>query len=253
VSLKRMTGAIGVAVCLCAGIGTPVSAAAVSTGRDARACGAFSVLQGFFEYRYTYTVEVAQGTATCAEARTLMYRVEEGPPHAPTGWRCEVGQDRRSWAFSCTGHGSVVRAYGPTPHTGTWAQAAALLTLRLEVPKTTLGLELANVIAGKRCGNLPGRDWVSATYTRSDGAKLTVAEGRPYTCGQLGEDPIVAVWNVHGHAARLSEYCGPTGCARINGQWALLWSEHGIMITLTTDRLSQHELLAIARSFAYEG
>ena len=175
----------------------------------------------------------------------------EGPPfRSPDGWQCQVGEDRGSWAISCTGRGSVIRAYGPIAHTGTWAQAAAQARIRVEIPRTTLGLSLTNAVGAKRCGGSEGPSWVYATYGRADGASLTVAEGRPYTCGQLGGPTLVAVWNIRGHAAGLSEYCGPTGCARISGQWALDWVEQGIEITLITGRLSQHELLAIAQSLS---
>lgn len=247
---RALALAVRVVIFLCV-IGTAslsqASAAPASSARDTRACGEISVLSGFV--RYSYTVQVEQGTVACEEATRLMYRIDEGPPYSPPGWHCSVGQDRRSWAISCTGHGSLVRAYGPTPRRSTWAQAAAQVTMHVEVPQETLGLSPTDVTGGKRCGGRgAGPDWVNATYSRPDGARLTIAEGHPYTCGQLGVPAVVAVWNIHGHAAQLSEYCGPTGCARMSGEWALLWSEHGIQITLLTDGLSQHELLAIARS-----
>jgi hypothetical protein len=224
----------------------PVHAVNASVVQSVRSCDVLSILRSFV--RYTYTVQIQRGNVPCGEARTVLYRSVEGPPFRSPGWQCQVGEARGSWAISCTGRGSVIRAYGPIAHTGTWAQAAAQAGIRVEIPRTTLGLSLTNAVGAKRCGGGKGPSWVYATYGRTDGASLTVAEGRPYNCGQLGVPALVAVWNIRGHAARLSEYCGPTGCARISGQWGLDWMERGMEITLITRRLDQHELLAIARS-----
>ena len=48
--------------------------------------------------------------------------------------------------------------------------------------------------------------------------------------------------------ASLIEFCAPTGCARLWGDYALDWRERGIQITLLTHGLSQRQLLTIARS-----
>ena len=67
-------------------------------------------------------------------------------------------------------------------------------------------------------------------------------------CANLGVAPRLAVWRIHGSSASLIEFCAPTGCARLWGDYALDWRERGIQITLQTHGLSQRQLLTIARS-----
>jgi hypothetical protein len=57
-----------------------------------------------------------------------------------------------------------------------------------------------------------------------------------------------SVWRIHGQPAQLLEFCAPAGCARLSGDYALAWRERGLGINLITHRLSEHQLLDIARS-----
>ncbi len=222
------------------------SGTSAGAARAARACGTFSVLPMWT--RYTYSVQVERGAVSCTDAMRTLYRAANDGSAA--GWVCVVGQDRQSWAISCSRTSSVVRAYGPVAHAGTWSDAATYSHMVVGVPATTLGLKLESAVGAMRCGGMPHRPWVIAMYRRPDGATLQVAEGRPYTCGQLGAPARVAVWNIDGHAAHLFEDCAPVGCARITGEWALDWVERGMEVTFMTHGLSQHELLAIATSMS---
>jgi hypothetical protein len=199
----------------------------------------------------TYTVENEAGAVGCELARSVVRDAAAGPPGADeagaAGWRCAVGQDPRSWAISCARAGAIVRAFGPVREHDPWAVAEARMRIGLLAPASTVGLVLRQVRL-RSCGGL--RKWLRADYTRADGATLTVAEGRPYTCANLGVSPRLAVWRIHGSAASLLEFCAPSGCARLSGEYALDWRERGVQVTLVTHGLRQRELLTIARSMA---
>jgi hypothetical protein len=129
-----------------------------------------------------------------------------------------------------------------------WVVAEVRLRIGLLAPTSRrVGLVLQRIRL-RPCGAL--RKWLEADYTRTDGAKLTVAEGKPYVCANLGLSPQLAVWHIDGSPVRLAEFCAPTGCARLWGDYALDWRERGIEITLLTHGLSQRELLTISHGMA---
>ena len=199
---------------------------------------------------FTYAVRVEAGAAGCGAARAAVRDVADWPPDGDdgsgaAGWRCSIGQDPGSWAISCARGEALVRAYGPVREHDPWVIAQARTRLGLLAPRTrTVGLVLQSVRV-RSCGS---RKWVTADYRRSDGATLTVGEGRPYTCANLGVSPQLAVWRIHGRPARLVEFCAPAGCSRLTGEYALDWRERGIQITLLTHALRQRDLLTIAQS-----
>jgi hypothetical protein len=195
---------------------------------------------------FTYTVAVEAGAVRCGIARSVVRDVADWPPDAAAaGWRCTVGQGQDSWAISCTRAKAIVRAYGPTREHNPWVIARVQLRIGLLVPTSTSGLVLRQ-IRRRPCG--AAKKWLEADYSRLDGATLTVAEGKPDVCANLGVAPRLAVWRIHGIPASLIEFCAPTGCARLWGDYALDWRERGIQITLLTHGLSQRQLLTIARS-----
>ena len=57
-------------------------------------------------------------------------------------------------------------------------------------------------------------------------------------------------WRIHGRSASLTEFCAPTGCARLWGDYALDWHERGVRVVLMTHGLAERELRAIARSMS---
>ena len=166
---------------------------------------------------------------------------------AAHGWSCVVGQSRASWALSCGRGHRLVRGYGPRREHDPFVIAEARLRIGALAPSAPQGLT-ARRWRGRRCA--PRTKEVEVDYARPDGATLTVVEGRPYGCGNLGVSPRLAVWRVHGATARLVEFCAPTGCARLAGDYALQWRERGLEITLVTHGLEQRELLAFARSMS---
>jgi len=195
---------------------------------------------------FSYTVRIESGAVTCAIARQVARDAADWPVGA-AGWRCTIGQHPDSWAFSCAHGAAVVDAYGPTRERSPWVTAEAKLRIGLLEPRATLGLVLRSVRV-RSCGTL--RPWVVADYERVDGATLTVGEGRPSPCANLGVAPRLAVWRIHGNPALLFEFCSPSGCARLWGDYALDWREGDVGITLLTHGLAQGELLSIAQSMA---
>jgi hypothetical protein len=197
---------------------------------------------------FTYAVHIESGSVGCGSARTVLRDAADWPPgerRATAGWICKAGQDPGSWAISCARGAATVRAYGPVRERDAWVIADVRLRIGLLAPTSTAALVVAHV-GVRSCG---GREkWVVADYTRPDGATLTIGEGRPYPCGNIGVEPLLALWRIHGQPARLSEFCAPTGCARLQGDYALEWRERGVGITLLTHGLTQRELLTIARS-----
>ena len=132
------------------------------------------------------------------------------------------------------------------PEQNQWVIAQARLRIGLLAPTSTAALALGHVEL-RPCGP---RRWLVADYRSPAGATLTIGEGRPQVCANLGVAPTLAVWHIHGQPARLLEFCAPAGCARTSGDYALAWRERGVGINLITHGLSQHDLLAIAQSMA---
>jgi hypothetical protein len=198
---------------------------------------------------FTYVVRIEAPRVRCGLARAVVRDAADWPPGADegaaaAGWHCTVGQEANSWALSCARRGAIVRAYGPVPEHNPWVVAEARLRIGLFAPTPTFGLALVRIRL-RPCGAL--RKWLEADYVRADGATLTVAEGKPDTCSNLGLSPLLSVWHIHGSRAPLVEFCAPTGCARIRGDYALGWRDHGLQVALFTHALSQRELLTIAR------
>ena len=224
---------------------TPSGRATVRAGK-----GCMPVSVATTRGAFTYAVRIEAGAVGCGAARAAVRDVADWPPNAgdstaAAGWRCSIGQDPGSWAISCARGAAVVRAYGPVREQDPWVIAQARTRIGLLAPRTrTVGLELRSVRV-RSCGS---RKWATAEYRRVNGATLTVGEGRPYTCANLGVSPQLAVWRIHGSPARLIEFCAPTGCSRLTGDYALDWRERGIQITLLTHGLLQRELFTIAES-----
>jgi hypothetical protein len=203
---------------------------------------------------YAYVVRIEAGAVTCGRARAVLEAAASWP--APPAWACRIGTGREPWGISCTRAGNLVRAYGPTivhatPTTAAqdpWKVEAQKLGRFLYEPSFTAGLRLNGIELQPPCGGI--KFTIVASYGTPPGATLTIAEGEPGTCGQLGGPPHLATWWIHGHRASLTEFCAPTGCARVSGDYALDWREHGREITLMTHNFGQHDLLAVARSVA---
>lgn len=198
---------------------------------------------------FTYLVRVEAGGVGCGLARAVVRDAADWPPGADegaaaAGWHCTVGQEAASWAISCGRRGAIVRARGPVREHNPWVVAEARLRIGLLAPTSTVGLALVRIRL-RPCGAV--RKWLEADYMRADGATLTVAEGKPDTCSNLGLSPVLSVWHIHGNRAPLAEFCAPTGCARLWGDYALGWAERGLQVTLLTHALRQRELLTIAR------
>jgi hypothetical protein len=199
---------------------------------------------------FTYSTEVMLGRVVCGVARAVLRDAADWPPGeegTPPGWRCTAGNGASwEWAISCTKGYAIVRAFGPVHELDPWVIAQVRLRIGLRAPNATAGLTLERLRL-RGCG-AGARPWLEADYRRGDGATLTIAEGRPYVCANLGLAPPLAVWSIDGNAARLVEFCAPTGCARLTGEYALDWRDDGLEVTLLTHGLDQHELLLIARS-----
>jgi hypothetical protein len=223
---------------------TPAGHGTVTAGKDCMPVSVATTVGTF-----TYAVRVEAGAVGCGAARAALRDVADWPPDGDgagaAGWRCSIGHDPTSWAISCARGKAVIRAYGPVRERDPWVIAQARTRIGLLAPRTRVaGLQLQRVRV-RSCGS---RKWVTAEYRRVDGATLTVGEGRPYTCANLGVSPQLAVWEIHGRPARLIEFCAPAGCSRLTGKYALDWRERGIQITLLTHGLRQRELFTIAKS-----
>jgi hypothetical protein len=232
---------------LLAGLALSLTPAGHGTGTAGQGCMPVSVVTTVGTF--TYAVRVEAGAVGCGAARAAVRDVADWPPDGDrtgsAGWRCSIGQDPGSWAISCARGKAVVRAYGPVRERDPWVVAQARTRIGLLAPRArTVGLEPRSVRV-RSCGS---RKWVTAEYRRVDGATLTVGEGRPHTCANLGVSPQLAVWRIHGRPARLIEFCAPAGCSRLTGEYALDWRERGIQITLLTHGLRQRELLTVAKS-----
>jgi hypothetical protein len=242
--IKRPLTASAVAAVLIACASLTLSSAAGQTP-TAKSCMPVSVATTLGTF--TYRTRVEAGSVGCGLARSVLRDAADWPPGtdsaAASRWRCTVGQQADRWAISCARSVAIVRAYGPLRERNPWVIAAARLRIGVMAPISTPGLVLRHLRL-RPCG---GRKWLVADYSRSDGATLTIAEGRPHTCANLGVSPQLAVWRIHGRRASLLEFCAPAGCARFSGDYALDWRERGIEITLLTHGLRQAELFAVAR------
>ena len=223
------------------------SSASASTRSSGKTCLPISTHNSLGTF--TYQVRIEAAGVGCGLARAVMRDAADWPPGADevaaaAGWHCTVGQEAVSWAISCGRRAAIVRAYGPVREQNPWVVAEAQLRIGLLAPTSAVGLALVRIRL-RACGAV--RKWLEADYMRADGATLTVAEGKPDTCSNLGLAPVLSVWNIHGSRAPLAEFCAPTGCARLWGDYALGWAERGLGVTLLTHALSQRELLTIAR------
>jgi hypothetical protein len=234
------------------GLGAAVSGSAQSaqtqTAKDAssRACPPVSVYLGGSK-TFTYEVVIATGEVSCVVAREDV-RSFALLNYAPRGARCQVSVGA-AWAFACVRGASIVRAFGPEIETDPWVIAAAKLDMPVFAPRALVGFTFKTIRPQKRaCG--PRQEQVSANYTRPDGAKLDVAEGRPEFCANLGNPLLLARLQVQGRQAELYELCAPAGCSRRSGEFALQWYALGVQITLLTKAVAAAELLRFARSFA---
>jgi hypothetical protein len=226
----------------------PSAVAATRSDQAATTCLPISVAttRGVF----TYAIRIEGAPVSCALARAVVRDAADWPPGADdraaaVGWHCLAGRARASWAVSCSRGRAIVRGYGPAPEHDPIVIAEARLRIGALAPQVTAGLASRRARVD-RCA-LHARE-LRVDYARSDGATLVLVEGRPTACNNLGVAPTLAVWHVHGSPARLLEFCAPTGCARLIGDYALDWRERGLEITLVTHGLSQRELFAIARS-----
>jgi hypothetical protein len=241
--------AVVVAAALATGAGIGVARGARAGGRP---CEPFSVVSA--TGTYAYVVRIEAGAVTCGRARAVLEAAAGWP--GPVGWACRVGTGSEPWGISCTRAGDLIRAYGPTlvraaPTTAApdpWEVEAQKLGRFLYEPLFSAGLRLTGIELLPPCNGI--KFTIVAYYGTTGGTTLTVAEGEPGTCGQLGAPPRLANWWIHGHPASLSEFCAPTGCARLSGEYALDWREQGHEITLMTHNFGQHELLAVARSLS---
>lgn len=193
---------------------------------------------------YTYTVRVERGGVSCGEARSVLRDAADWPP--PVAWHCAVGQNPAGWAISCTRGRAVVAAFGPVEERSPWVRAEARLRIGLRQPRETAGLALVAVRVERRCGNV---GWVTASYRRGDSTVL-IAEGRPTVCGNIGAAPVIAVWHIDGKPVRLVEFCAPTGCSRLEGDYGLDWFTGRLEVTILTSHVSQRQLLAVSKSLS---
>jgi hypothetical protein len=245
---RGLTRALSVLAVLIACAALVLSSSATGRATAGKTCMPVSIEDRMGTF--TYTVRVEAGSVGCGLARAVVRDAADWPPDADeesvaARWHCSVGQGPSSWAISCARGGAIVRAYGPVRERNPWVIAQVRLRIGLMAPTHSVGLALRSIRL-RPCGGL--RKWLTAEYRRADGATLTIAEGRPHTCANLGVSPQLAVWRIHGSPAHLAEFCAPTGCARLTGEYALDWREGGIEFTLLTHRLRQQELVTIARS-----
>jgi hypothetical protein len=194
-------------------------------------------------------VRVEGGNVGCGLARAVLRDAADWPPGdsesgAASGWRCAIGEASSSWAISCARGDALVRAYGPVRERNPWVIAQAQLRIGVLAPSFSAGLVLRQIEL-RRCGK---RRWLVAHYRSASGATLTIGEGRPDVCANLGVAPVLSVWRIHRQPAQLLEFCAPAGCARVTGEYALAWRERGVGINLITHHLGERALLAIARS-----
>ena len=205
----------------------------------------------------SYRIDVSTSSADCGAARSILRAAVTrpvfgaGPVGRVDGWKCKLWGSGEPWVVSCARGGVVARAYGPVLERDPWLYTAASLTMPVFEPTAaaSLGFVLESARPKGGCSNSVPQQQVTAKYSRADGATIELYEAKP-PCGNLGEDPVLAHWWIHGSPATLYEYCaGPLGCSRTTGEYALHWRERGVDLAIVTHGVRQSELLALARSF----
>jgi hypothetical protein len=128
-----------------------------------------------------------------------------------------------------------------------WLRAAGELTMPVLAPTKTFGMTLKRVRPQHvDCGEI--QEQLDAYYGAGEQHKLTILEGQPFYCGDLGDAPLLGSYRVHGRKASLYSYCQGTGCQRASYTFALLWRERGIQVVLISRGTPRRQLLQLARS-----
>lgn len=133
-----------------------------------------------------------------------------------------------------------------------WLRAADELTMPVLAPTKTFGMTLRRVRPQHvECGEIT--EQLDAYYGAGEQHKLTILEGQPFYCGDLGDAPFLGSYRVHGKKASLYRYCQGTGCRRASYGFALLWRERGIQVVLLSRGTPRRQLLQLARSMTPVG
>lgn len=128
-----------------------------------------------------------------------------------------------------------------------WAAAAQKLSMPVFAPTKTFGMALKRVHPHKiDCGDV--QEELEAYYGASEKQKLTILEGKPFYCGDLGDAPLLATLRIHGKKASLYSYCQGTGCQKASDTYALYWREQGVQIALISRGTPRGQLIQIAKS-----
>jgi hypothetical protein len=128
-----------------------------------------------------------------------------------------------------------------------WAAAAAKLTMPVLAPTSTPGMSLKRVVPHSvDCGKIT--EELEAYYGAGEAKKLTILEGKPSYCGDIGDAKVLGVYRVHGKKATLYDYCQGRGCAKARLRYDLVWREQGIQVQFISRGTSRSGLLTIARS-----
>jgi hypothetical protein len=127
-----------------------------------------------------------------------------------------------------------------------WAAAAAKLSMPVLAPSATPGMTLKRVVAHDvDCG--PIQEELEAYYGAGEAKKLTILEGKPTYCGDIGDARMLGTYRVHGKKATLYAYCQGRGCRKATHAYDLVWREQGIQIQLISRGTPRDGLLRIAR------
>ena len=130
-----------------------------------------------------------------------------------------------------------------------WTNAARDLDMPVLAPTKTFGMTLKRVRPQHiDCGE--AKEQLDASYGAGEAQKLTIFEGKPFYCGDLGDAPVIAQLRIHGKKATLYEYCQGTGCRRATFRYALYWRERGIQIGLISRGTSRGRLVQLAQSMS---
>lgn len=116
---------------------------------------------------------------------------------------------------------SAAAAFGGTDER--WLRAADELTVPVLAPTKTLGMTLKGVRPQHvDCGET--REQLDASYGAGEQQKLTILEGQPAYCADLGDAPVLGTYRVHGRGrrstptARAPGASGPRTRSRSNGE-----------------------------------
>ena len=83
-----------------------------------------------------------------------------------------------------------------------WLRAADELTMPVLAPTQTFGMALRRVRPQHvDCGEI--EEQLDAYYGAGEQRKLTILEGQPFYCGDLGDAPFLGSYRVHGKRAAL--------------------------------------------------